>query len=107
MSVVGALQDLARRWGASVIAEGIETPAQLRVVRALEVGAGQGYLLGRPMSADDLIALEASGVDIEALAKKDDWLHKMARGGVGWLRRRTSARPPERPLDRRRRDPRR
>src|SRR4029077_18063460 len=40
MSVVGALQDLARRWGASVIAEGIETPAQLRVVRALEVGAG-------------------------------------------------------------------
>ena len=83
MSVVGALQDLARRWGASVIAEGIETPAQLRVVRALEVGAGQGYLLGRPMSADDLIALQASGVDIEGLAKKDDWLHKMARSGAG------------------------
>ena len=36
-SVVGALQDLARRWGASVIAEGIETPAQLRVVRELEI----------------------------------------------------------------------
>ena len=83
MSVVGALQDLARRWGASVIAEGIETPAQLRTVRALEVGAGQGYLLGRPGSAEDLVALEASGVDIEHLAKKDDWLHRMARGGVG------------------------
>ena len=83
MSVVGALQDLARRWGASVIAEGIETPAQLRVVRALEVGAGQGYLLGRPGSAEDLMALEASGVDIEHLVKKDDWLHRMARSGVG------------------------
>ncbi len=83
MSVVGALQDLARRWGASVIAEGIETPAQLRVVRALEVGAGQGYLLGRPCSAEDVIALQATGVDIEGLAKKDDWLHRMARGGVG------------------------
>jgi diguanylate cyclase (GGDEF)-like protein len=83
MSVVGALQDLARRWGASVIAEGIETPAQLRVVRALEVGAGQGYLLGRPMPADALIALQATGVDIEGLVKKDDWLRRMARGGVG------------------------
>jgi diguanylate cyclase (GGDEF)-like protein len=83
MSVVGALQDLARRWGASVIAEGIETPEQLRVVRELEIGNGQGYLLGRPASAEDVIALQASGVDIEALLKKDDWLHKMARGGVG------------------------
>jgi diguanylate cyclase (GGDEF)-like protein len=83
MSVVGALQDLARRWGASVIAEGIETPAQLRVVRALEVGAGQGYLLGRPGSAEELKSLEASGVDIEHLVKKDDWLHRMARSGVG------------------------
>ena len=83
MSVVGALQDLARRWGASVIAEGIETPAQLRVVRELEVGNGQGYLLGRPAPAEDIIALQASGVDIEALLKKDDWLHRMARSGVG------------------------
>ena len=83
MSVIAALQDLARRWGASVIAEGIETPAQLRAVRALEVGAGQGYLLSRPISAEDVIALEASGLDIEHLVKKDDWLHRMARGGVG------------------------
>ena len=83
MSVVGALQDLARRWGASVIAEGIETAEQLRIVRALEVGAGQGYLLGRPGSAEDLIALESKGVDIEALARKDDWLHRVTRGGAG------------------------
>jgi diguanylate cyclase (GGDEF)-like protein len=83
MSVISALQDLARRWGASVIAEGIETSAQLRVVRALEVGAGQGYLLGRPGSAEDLIALEAKGVDIEGLAKKDDWLQRVSRAGAG------------------------
>ncbi len=82
-SVVVALQDLARRWGASVIAEGIETAAQLRVVRDLEIAAGQGYLLGRPCSADDLIALQASGVDIESLSKQDDWLHRMARAGAG------------------------
>ncbi len=83
MSVVGALQDLARRWGASVIAEGIETAAQLRVVRDLEIAAGQGYLLGRPGTADELVALQASGVDIESLSKRDDWLHRMARAGAG------------------------
>ena len=84
-SVVGALQDLARRWGASVIAEGIETPAQLRIVRELEIGAGQGYLLGRPMTAEELVALQATGVDIEGLVEKDDWLHRMARSGAGLI----------------------
>jgi EAL domain-containing protein (putative c-di-GMP-specific phosphodiesterase class I) len=82
-SVVGALQDLARRWGASVIAEGIETPEQLRIVRELEIAAGQGYLLGRPMSAEDLVALQATGVDLESIVEKDDWLRRMARAGTG------------------------
>ena len=82
-SVVGALQDLARRWGASVIAEGIETPEQLRIVRELEIAAGQGYLLGRPMSAEDLVALQATGVDIEGIVEKDDWLRRMGRAGTG------------------------
>ena len=82
-SVVGALQDLARRWGASVIAEGIETPEQLRIVRELEIAAGQGYLLGRPMSVEDLVALQATGVDIEGIVEKDDWLRRMARAGTG------------------------
>ena len=89
-SVVGALQDLARRWGASVIAEGIETPAQLRIVRELEIAAGQGYLLGRPMTADDLVALQATGVDLEGIVDKDEWLHKLARGGAGLIAPATS-----------------
>ena len=83
LSVVGALQDLARRWGATVIAEGIETPEQLRVVRELDIGAGQGYLLGRPGSAEDLMTLEMTAVDLEALLGRDDWLHRMARGAPG------------------------
>ena len=48
LEIVRTLRDLADRWGALVIAEGIETPAQLDVVRSLGIGAGQGYLLGRP-----------------------------------------------------------
>jgi diguanylate cyclase (GGDEF)-like protein len=82
-SVVGALQDLARRWGASVIAEGIETPAQLRIVRELEIAAGQGYLLGRPMTVEELVALQATGVDLEGIVEKDDWLLLMAGAAVG------------------------
>ena len=46
--VVRTLKDLADRWGALVIAEGIETPEQLVFVRSLGIRAGQGYLLGRP-----------------------------------------------------------
>ena len=48
LEIVRTLRDLADRWGALVVAEGIETPAQLEVVRSLGIGAGQGYLLGRP-----------------------------------------------------------
>lgn len=40
--------ELARQIGAAVIAEGIETLAELTAVNALGVTAGQGYLLGRP-----------------------------------------------------------
>ena len=46
--VVRTLKDLADRWGALVIAEGVETPEQLEFVRSLGIRAGQGYLLGRP-----------------------------------------------------------
>jgi diguanylate cyclase (GGDEF)-like protein len=42
---------LARSFGMSCIAEGVETTEQLAVLRDLGVGAGQGWLLGRPMHA--------------------------------------------------------
>jgi EAL domain-containing protein (putative c-di-GMP-specific phosphodiesterase class I) len=38
----------ARRIGASVCTEGIETPGELAALAALGVSLGQGYLLGRP-----------------------------------------------------------
>jgi diguanylate cyclase (GGDEF)-like protein len=47
-AVLRSLRDLAGRWGASVIAEGLETASQLQTVRDLGITAGQGYLLGRP-----------------------------------------------------------
>ena len=47
-AVLGSLVDLARRWGALVVAEGVETQAQLAMAGELAIDAGQGYLLGRP-----------------------------------------------------------
>ena len=65
-AVLRSLRDLAGRWGASVIAEGLETAEQLRVVRELGITAGQGYLLAMPMpdptlTSIDMASLEAGG----------------------------------------------
>jgi diguanylate cyclase (GGDEF)-like protein len=46
---------LARSFGMSCIAEGVETLEQLIALRELGVGAGQGWLLGRPMGATEFL----------------------------------------------------
>jgi diguanylate cyclase (GGDEF)-like protein len=66
-AVVSTLVDLARRWGALVVAEGVETQAQLAMARDLAIDAGQGYLLGRP---GDRVDLER--IDIAALLEPSD-----------------------------------
>ena len=82
MAVPGCVLRL-NRWGAWVIAEGIETPEQLRVVRQLEISAGQGYLLGRPNSTEDLRKMDASTIDLSALLGRDTWLEDLARSAPG------------------------
>ena len=47
-ALVAGLQGFATETGASLIAEGIETAAQLETIRSLGIAYGQGYLLGRP-----------------------------------------------------------
>jgi diguanylate cyclase (GGDEF)-like protein len=48
LAVLRAIQDLAARSNATVVAEGIETAEQLDVVRSLGIRSGQGYLLAAP-----------------------------------------------------------
>ena len=69
-AVLRSLRDLASRWGAAIVAEGLETTSQLRTVRELGVAAGQGYLLGRPtgdtsLTKVDLAVIEAGGIVLE------------------------------------------
>ena len=47
---------MAKNLDLKVVAEGVETPAQLEALKALSCESGQGYLLSRPMSAEELTA---------------------------------------------------
>jgi PAS domain S-box-containing protein len=47
-AMVAGLSQFAARAGCEVIAEGVEDPAELEMLRELGVTLGQGFLLGRP-----------------------------------------------------------
>jgi diguanylate cyclase (GGDEF)-like protein/PAS domain S-box-containing protein len=55
--VVDAIVRLAHGLGAQVVAEGVELPEQLEVLRRLGCDSVQGFLLGRPMPPEELEAL--------------------------------------------------
>jgi EAL domain-containing protein (putative c-di-GMP-specific phosphodiesterase class I) len=60
LAVVGAILALARSLGLEVVAEGIETEQQLRILRDMGCVYGQGYFFGRPNPADHWLALQES-----------------------------------------------
>lgn len=53
-AIVASVVDLARNTGKSIIAEGVETSAQLLHLRNLGVDAAQGFLWTQPLPAGDL-----------------------------------------------------
>jgi EAL domain-containing protein (putative c-di-GMP-specific phosphodiesterase class I) len=69
--IVRAIIGLGNALGKTVIAEGIETAAQLAQLRARGCRYGQGYFLAPPMPADDalqLLVAERNLVDAAPLA---------------------------------------
>ena len=56
-SFVDAILRLAGSLGVATVAEGIESPIQARRVRELGCGLGQGNLISRPLSEDDVFRL--------------------------------------------------
>jgi len=53
-AITEAVINIGRNLGLVVIAEGVETQAQLRLLEKLGCDLAQGYDIGRPMGADDL-----------------------------------------------------
>lgn len=59
-AMVRAVVDLGASLGLTAVAEGIEEPDQVTVLRRLGCGTGQGYLFARPMAAAAVGALVAA-----------------------------------------------
>lgn len=63
MAIVGAVCGLVRQLDMSATAEGVETEAQLAMVRAAGVAFAQGHLFGRPVPAAALVFETAAAGD--------------------------------------------
>ncbi|HEX2725825.1 MAG TPA: GGDEF domain-containing phosphodiesterase, partial [Beijerinckiaceae bacterium] len=64
VAIVRAVAGMGADLGMDIVVEGIETEAQLRIVKAEGCREGQGYFLGRPMPVEAIrkrIAEEANG----------------------------------------------
>jgi diguanylate cyclase (GGDEF)-like protein len=59
LPIIQAVISLAHGLGIDVVAEGIETPAQLACLRDLSCDRGQGFAFARPLPPDDLEAMLA------------------------------------------------
>jgi diguanylate cyclase (GGDEF)-like protein len=66
LEVVRSLTQLAARWEAKAVAEGVETPAQLRMVRDLGLAEVQGYLVGAPSVSIDLRRVDLGSIMLES-----------------------------------------
>ncbi len=66
-ALVAGVVDLGRTLGMDIVAEGVETPAQLAALTSLGCRFLQGWLLGRPVPAAELPAL-VDGFDPAVLA---------------------------------------
>jgi EAL domain-containing protein (putative c-di-GMP-specific phosphodiesterase class I) len=62
--LVRTIISMAKNLDLKVIAEGIETKSQLDALKALGCESGQGFLLARPMTADELLSFLRDEVDL-------------------------------------------
>jgi diguanylate cyclase (GGDEF)-like protein len=70
LAVLRGLREMARRSGAVVVAEGVETPEQLVALRRLGIASAQGYLLGR--AGDRPVAAPVDLDLIESMSNLDE-----------------------------------
>jgi diguanylate cyclase (GGDEF)-like protein len=64
--IVTAMVELSRGLDHVVLAEGVETPAELEVLRSIGCDLVQGYLIGRPVPGEEAMLLASSPVSDSA-----------------------------------------
>ncbi|WP_295396492.1 EAL domain-containing protein [uncultured Thiodictyon sp.] len=62
LQFVRSIQAIAAKAGAKIIAEGIESSAELSVIRDLGIAYGQGYFIARPTAAPSREISESIGL---------------------------------------------
>jgi EAL domain-containing protein (putative c-di-GMP-specific phosphodiesterase class I) len=87
LAIVAALIDLAHALGVTVIAEGVETPDQRRVLADLKCEQAQGYLWSAPVAqdvlADAIYDVSRRGRTAESLARLRPRGQHTSGGAVG------------------------
>jgi EAL domain-containing protein (putative c-di-GMP-specific phosphodiesterase class I) len=68
MAIVRAIASLAQSLEVRLSAEGIETPAQLEMLRLLGCEEGQGFLFGRAISEAEVHRMMSSTKPVRSLA---------------------------------------
>jgi diguanylate cyclase (GGDEF)-like protein/PAS domain S-box-containing protein len=68
-SIVTTIISLGHALDLKVVAEGVETSEQARLLRLLKCDQAQGYLIARPMPADDVVKMLASRVELSPPSK--------------------------------------
>lgn len=84
-AIVRAVLNLGQSLGISIVAEGIETPAQAAYLWAQGCDYGQGFFFGRPMAAGRIPGL------ISGWTPSDDWKAAVAPRAVSGISRRFDA----------------
>jgi diguanylate cyclase len=59
MALLRSIVDMIHAIGADVVVEGIETAEQLEVLRSMGVRYAQGYVIGKPLLLEEVLALDA------------------------------------------------
>jgi diguanylate cyclase (GGDEF)-like protein/PAS domain S-box-containing protein len=71
-AILGSVAQLAQSLGTRLVIEGVERPEQLELIREQGYAMAQGFLLGRPMPADDIEELlrsnAAAALAVESVA---------------------------------------